>query len=288
MPGHGINNKWRFYVDNASNKLTFVPMAHYDPTDHSFLNDENFLTNINDKEFFKILNSHSSHRLKSYINSLVWGKKSWAFIKNVTALSDIALDLDELNLLFGTQIATEILLLYGNLSEDYGDLFTLKDKGQSLYFYHAYTELNNKDKNTKIEIEEDDLFFNYFIKFFINLAKLISENNESEYAFKDTNYLPTASQIIEDPYLRLLVGPTFNELLRLSKDYFTVKCIDISNKFLHLLVSKTLDRQIDQGFIVPVFDCYGRRIFRKGEPSPYSIYELKLLNCWGSILLLEI
>ena len=49
FPGHNINNKWRFYSDNALHKLVFVPMANYDPSDNRVLEDELFQSFFNDK-----------------------------------------------------------------------------------------------------------------------------------------------------------------------------------------------------------------------------------------------
>ena len=230
------------------------------------------------KYYKKKLNSDSFNRLKSYINSLTWGKKSLSFIQKVASLSDTTIDKDEINLLFGPIFAEKILSFYNNIPTNYDCLFEFEDKKQTLYFYNAYKKLNSVDENSKIKIEDDDLFFDVFSKFFIKLGELIGEDDKNKYQFDFTDYKPNREQVLENSYLRLRVGPTFNELLELMKIYFTSKNINISDISLHTLLSRTLDRQIDQGFIVPVFDCYGRRIFRKGEPNPYNIYELSLLN----------
>ena len=138
------------------------------------------------------------------------------------------------------------------------------------------------DESLKVKnIADCKLFFDFFIKFFINLGNLVGEDYSSTYRFNDQNYIPNLNQVNENKYLRLRVGPTFNELLHLANYYFEDKKIDIRKNKLHALISTTLDRQIDQGFIIQVFDCYGRRIFRKGDNTPYNIYEIQLLQSLG-------
>ena len=279
FPGHGVNNKWYFCIDNTFNKLVFVPMAHYDPLDDSIIKDEKFLETFDLKN--SDLDDDALHRLKSYVSSLIFEKNSWTRIKNVTSLPDICLDQNETELLFGVTAAEKILSFYNDLHSDYKLLQQPKDTTQTSYFYDAYTRLNTLDDSSKIKVESKDLFFNYFTKFFVKLGEFVGEDDKNNYKFDFENYQPNLKQVLKNGYLRLRVGPTFNELLRLMKVYFTNRNIEISEKALHNIVSHNLDRQIDQGFIVPTFDCYGRRIFRKGKSSPYNIYELKLLNLLG-------
>ena len=240
-------------------------MSHYDPDNYS--EDDKF------------------HRLNSYINSLAWGKKCWSYIQNNTKLqyvdflSDIILDKVEVELLFGHTYSEKILSIYDNLPSKCESLEPLPCKEQTLYFYNAY---KNLDENLKVTNTDDcKLFFDFFIKFFINLGNLVGEDYSSKYKFNDSDYLQNLNQVNENKYLRLRVGPTFNELLHLMNYYFENKKINITNNHLHNLLSKTLDRQIDQGFIVPVFDCYGRQIFRKGNTIPYNILEVQLLGVLG-------
>ena len=266
FPGRGVNDKWRFYFDDAKHILTFVPMAHYDPDPKDYY-DHNLKTIM-------------LHRRKSYVNSLVWGKKCWSYIQSITKLPDITLDESEVTFLFGTTLAKEMLSYYNKLTLKSELLEPLPCREQTLYFYNAY---KNLDENLKINnIADCELFFDYFTNFFINLGKLVGEDGSSDYKFNDPNYIPDLNYVNKNRYARLCVGPTFNELLYLMNCYFTNdKKIDILDKRLHTLISRTLDRQIDQGFIVPVFDCYGRRIFRKGEPNPYNIHEIQLLSFLG-------
>ena len=260
-------------------------MAHYDPKDNYDINSEYFLQEL---ACLQNLDNNALHRFRSYINSLSFGKKSWSLIQEYTSLPDITLDQDEINLLFGPKMGEKVLDLYHNLRSDHNDiqsyqnkLIKLKDEEQTSYFYNAYQKLNAADETSKIEVKNTDLFFNYFAKFFIQLGSLVGEDNPNNYRFNFTDYEPNLWQVRENSYLRFHVGPTFNELLRLMSVYFTAKNIKISNKSLHHFLSTTLDRQIDQGFIVPVFDLYGRRIFRKGATSPYDIHEHNLLNLLG-------
>ena len=97
FPGRGVNDKWRFYGDDAHHILTFVPMAHYDPDPNTDLKDDKF------------------HRLNSYINSLAWGKKCLSYIQNITKLPDITLDKSEVELLFCHTYSEKILSIYDNL-----------------------------------------------------------------------------------------------------------------------------------------------------------------------------
>ena len=170
FPGHNINNKWRFSSDNALHKLVFVPMADYDPSDNRILEDELFQSSFNDEILQKNLSFDSLNRLKSYINSLTWGKKSWTFIQEVALLADSTIDKNEINLLFGPIFAEKIVNFYNNIPPNYDCLFEFEDKKQTLYFYDAYKKLNSVDEKSRIKIEDDNLSFNVFQNFLLSLV----------------------------------------------------------------------------------------------------------------------
>lgn len=69
-------------------------------------------------------------------------------------------------------------------------------------------------------------------------------------------------------YGRLCKGPTYGELEQILRDLWEPPqefMTPFSEKVSHLL-----DEHIDNGFVVPMTDESGRRVFRKGEPFPWE------------------
>lgn len=65
-------------------------------------------------------------------------------------------------------------------------------------------------------------------------------------------------------YERLCKGLTFEELVKILKEFWTTTTQGLNA--LPSRLSQLLDEHIDNGFVVPMTDRTGRRIFRKGEP----------------------
>ena len=259
FPGRGVNDKWRFYFDMGEHRLFFVPMAH--------LNQNEDIPNKHH------LSGTALYRYQMYCKSLVWGKECWDNLRYIANRPTVSLEHDEVRLLFGPDIAQEIISQFEQLPTCQRSLTPLPSQEEALYFYHAF-----KQKNIKIAGE---LFIEYLFNFFNELGLLVGEDDPSKYAFDDQEYYPQKEDVCKNHYLRLCVGPTFKELLLLMQPYFEKKQIAFTEEKLHTVMSKILDQQIDQGFIIPTFDAYGRRIFRKGQAFPYDRSKFLLIMSLG-------
>ena len=273
FPGRGVNDKWRFYFDMAENRLFFVPMAHLDKNE-TIPNEHNF-------------SGRALSRYQMYCKSLVWGKKCFDHIRHLGNLPPISLDHEEVSLLFGRDLAKEIIFKFEQSPTNQDNLAPLthlehltplSSQEETLYFYDAF-----KQKNIEISGE---LFVEYFINFFQELRMQLSEDDHLNYAFDDENYgLDKDSldkgDVCQNRDIKSCLGPTFKELLLLMKPYLERKKMNVTEEKLHTVMSKILDQQIDQGFVVPTFDTYGRRIFTTGEAFPYDrskIFAMKYLG----------
>lgn len=87
-------------------------------------------------------------------------------------------------------------------------------------------------------------------------------------------------KMIKSEGQRLHIGSTFTELCEiLRKIWHTPGTYTEADWYAR--ISRTLDQQIDQGFIVPAIGLSGSRIFRKGEASPYDTVSMNILKCLG-------
>lgn len=78
-------------------------------------------------------------------------------------------------------------------------------------------------------------------------------------------------------YDRLCKGPTFVELRKALAELWEMDPAQKSDVLIERL-GTLLDEQIDNGFVVPMTDKEGRRVFRKGEPYPYYRNALEVLR----------
>lgn len=77
------------------------------------------------------------------------------------------------------------------------------------------------------------------------------------------------SEVEENPYLRLCVGFTYEEIVGMFRQYFDPKGFD--HQPVELVVSALLDAFIDRGAVVPTTTLRGdlcTRVYRKGEANP--------------------
>lgn len=87
--------------------------------------------------------------------------------------------------------------------------------------------------------------------------------------------------IVENPYLRLRVGPTFSDLIRIYQELRSTKDVDVVPA--RNVVSAALDCLIDCGAVVPTLGCYDGtlyRIYRQGESKRRNAALHRFLYGW--------
>lgn len=108
-----------------------------------------------------------------------------------------------------------------------------------------------------------------FVKLFQALGNAVNEHapGTETPVLKEKLPLQIREGIKQDNFLRLCLGLTFSEIVALLETYWK-NAKNISLEKISSFVSQLLDEHIDQGFVVPTLDPYGRRVFRKGEAAP--------------------
>jgi hypothetical protein len=109
-----------------------------------------------------------------------------------------------------------------------------------------------------------------------NLGRVVGAENPSSYALEEPF---SKSQVKEDPYLRLRIGFTFEEIINVFRSGLGGAWIP--SKQVELEVSALVDAFIDDGAMVPTFtvgDHSCARIYRKGEANPRWDRELRRLK----------
>jgi len=105
--------------------------------------------------------------------------------------------------------------------------------------------------------------YNLFTSFFEELSEKTGASSPSDYSFC---WPYSKEEIIKDPYLRLRIGPTFGDLIKIMMQLGDA--FNLNELTGRSLVSELLDRTIDDGAVVPTIANYCGdffRISRKGE-----------------------
>lgn len=111
----------------------------------------------------------------------------------------------------------------------------------------------------------------YFKLFFEELAQKLGENSITSYCIKTENFRPSKEYVEDNPYLRLRVGATFDDLQHIFEWLWReTNCTLPTGRSLRNEVSSLLDIFIDSGGVVPVITPEGKRAYRKGEAPLYS------------------
>lgn len=122
-----------------------------------------------------------------------------------------------------------------------------------------------------------------FVKLFQTLGNAVNEHARgTETPVLKKLPLPVREGIKQDNFLRLCLGLTFSEIVALLETYWE-NTKKISLEKISSFVSQLLDEHIDQGFVVPTLDPYGRRVFRKGEAAPKDRALLYALGWEGAV-----
>lgn len=291
FPDKTENTKWRFYLDECGRKIIFVPMINYNPNNEntSFLPnvwkeaDNLFGTESYLYKGFETFPGEARNRLQLYMASLEWAYRSWPALANILSLDKIELREEDTALLFGSDFANLICSEYKKLPEitisnssffpSQSSICESKRTKSFCEVIEECPEIKEKFESVyqKVENSSDgENYCSYFIEFFKTLGEITGENNIDDYMIVNNEYNPNKSDVSTTPYLRLRVGPTFEDILLIMKKYWSKISPEITPRDLHIKVSEILDQQIDQGFIVPVLGMTGQRIFRKGEPRPFN------------------
>jgi hypothetical protein len=108
--------------------------------------------------------------------------------------------------------------------------------------------------------------YSYVLAIIDALSVLVGTERPADYKL---NWPYRPEEILENVYLRLRIGPTFFDLLRLcQRIHRTLAGSELEQSILNAALSVTLDALIDQGALVPTFANYeGKtfRIYRRGE-----------------------
>lgn len=133
-------------------------------------------------------------------------------------------------------------------------------------------------------ISEDGLdAYAYLIAIIETLAELIGAENPSHYVL---SWPYTKDDISHNQYLRLRIGPTFNDFVELVQIIHSKRGgKEIDRDKVRLSLSLTLDSCIDQGCMVPTFAIYDGvtyRVYRRGETPPREEVCNRILFAWAN------
>ena len=109
-----------------------------------------------------------------------------------------------------------------------------------------------------------------------DLGRVVGANDPSEYSLE---WPYNKEDIQKNPYLRLRLGFTFEEIVSIFRSEFSNRWLP--SKAVELLVSALIDAFIDDGAMVPTFTLHGgacARVYRKGEANPRWDEEFRRLQ----------
>ena len=121
--------------------------------------------------------------------------------------------------------------------------------------------------------------FALFAAVFNELAISVGASEPENYSLK---WPFTKVEIKEDPYKRLRIGPTFEDLVALYREVSGLEGLRATS--VRQEVSAMLDLAIDQGAVVPTIAKYNGsfyRIYRKGESEPRDRAIERSLRAWS-------
>ncbi len=128
----------------------------------------------------------------------------------------------------------------------------------------------------RIEGDADEL--SVFIAFFNILAEWVGADDPSKFRLEKP---VSPSEVEAVPYRRLRIGPTFVDLATIIDEFVP----RLSSREAWMIVSRLLDRFVDDGGVVPTTAAYGDhlyRIYRKGERDPRDRASLRTRRAWDA------
>lgn len=124
--------------------------------------------------------------------------------------------------------------------------------------------------------------YGLFLAFFDWLADAVGASNPADYRLA---WPYTAEDIERQPYLRLRIGPTFDDLLVIYRQLTSISgdYRRLDHEDLRQCVSTLLDHAIDMGTLVPTITDYDGtyyRVFRRGERPSHDQTVDRVLYAW--------
>jgi len=217
-------------------------------------------------------------RLRLFLDSLDFGLSFAGDNADVFRLdSDCPLILEDAELAFGPDVEFAARKVLRNWLFWVGTASPEKSVGissESPFLGVARDSGLIADVSARISGDPDEL--SVFVAFFNTLADWAGADQPSAYRLPGP-FRP--HEVAADPYLRLRVGPTFADLVAIVDELVP----GLSGVDTMSMVSRLLDRFVDDGGVVPTTASYGEqlfRIYRKGEKDPRERVDLRTCRAW--------
>ncbi len=283
------NKKIRLYLDDINKKVSIVPMyiAHnynlqyfeFDELKYTNEIEKYYSKHAKQEDAYKLLEAETKTRWIQFFASLNFGFEILEKLDFIFDIDSSCISSIDLSMLFGADFSEKLEKL------PYNELKALKlptlysqSENSTLALLRFSKKLSETEKNNKSFI--DSLLFekkdrdSIFLSFFKEVETQKLNDSTHKYSMGE-DYFPSNSQVEKFKFLKLRVGPTFNDMLVMFKKLWTdfCPCIEYSDKNCRALLSSILDGYVDDGCIVPVISLDGNRIYRTGEAPQYNRIE---------------
>ncbi len=264
-----LNTKLRLYLDEKTQTCNLVPFC-IPPSSRAFETKEEYAKHMvatlmkrlsNAPEGSEVFPGESMLRLGLFMQSLDFGMSMLDEIGEILTVQESPpFNIDDASLLFGPDMrkipaegcapCTAITLMAGAPESPFLKHYIKGDNGNG-FLQTIRDRASCNDRYT------------LFSALFKELAETVGSSCLANY---ELNWPYSNKQIKENPYLRLRIGPTFEDLVVIMSKLWDVS--DSDKGTLRNQVSALLDWAIDEGAVVPTIAEYENqlyRIYRKGE-----------------------
>lgn len=289
-----VNHKLRIYLDDATQTAAIVPIAanYSAPPEHQCQALRKFCdtqlaastTIISQCENFA---GETRIRCNQFIASLEFGLAALQKLEGVFKVKEAVINHNDALMLFGPEFADKVKSVTARKAGIWKLPEPVKHKNpeeNDLSLFWASVKEGGANHDLLRDFDFSMVRYatkeSIFLEFFQVLAwKKLGEEDPATYAME--NYIPSLDAVIEAPYLRLLVGPTFGDLLHIfawlwGKAFHKVYSLEA----VRFALTDILDTCVDRGCVIPVISKQGKRVYRKGEAPPYDLnffYALRVL-----------
>jgi hypothetical protein len=281
QPDLGMNYKFRFYFDDEKQTCKIVPFTQgYKNTVSCFDSIKTDLLGQLERASEKcgLYSIETKYRVNQFFNSLDLFFSEFENYAEILTLKNerTVFSIEDAKFLFGPYFQDpkkkELLKKALETKVDGGSFFN--QNGATPLNLCPFWEGVFKNKKNKEDFLHaiDEVFdenhvayktpFEYFVAFFSVLSKKTGSEDHKEYTI---NWPYPSDSVRNEPFLRLRIGPTFQDLVHIMGWLLGDK-LDKSD--LYSKISRLLDKTIDDGGVVPCIAEYGGvayRIYRKGE-----------------------
>lgn len=290
------NCKFRLYLDEYEKFIYFVPIVSHEKylafnVTHHKLPDyikNLFLKTEQIDEKYESFFSETLFRLRMFIASMIFGFPLIRELESILSPTRCYIEKEDITLLFGAEVSDLLTRFYSEYSDSMEICKLIHDLEEQADtpFYESlkkspeiFSMLTEQDSESGQRTMPDS-YGRKLVDFFNRLGKLTDESDQA--CLPDLpDYRPSKQDLEANKYLRLRIGPTFSELMEIMRKYWHQSPATKKISTLHTLLSRLLDHHIDQGYIVPVLNLYGQRVFRKGEAAPFDMNEIAIFDSWG-------